>query len=186
MTSPAEDPILMYIVVRESLKLSGGKLGAQCGHAVDYLWREVYRSRDPTHIHEPTAHLHLFNLWMLGEHGKIVLGASDQEFEKIKAEYQDGFLVVDNGHTEVAPKTETCFGMWPQRKSERSKTLKRLRLLTLPAEAVFLIEVREAARRYGWTGDYVEVSNFVKHLYARAGVPITEAELEPYPDEEGI
>lgn len=173
----------MYIVVRESLRLSGGKLGAQCGHAVDYLWREVHSLTLGSPNEVETKRLADFTLWKHGEHGKIVLGASDQEFERVKAEENDGFLVIDNGHTEVAPKTETCMGIWPRRKSYRSKTLKRLRLLTLPSEAVFLIELREAARRYGWSGDYVEVCRFVKQVYAQAGAKIMDADLEPYTDE---
>jgi hypothetical protein len=44
----------------------------------------------------------------------------------------------------------------------------------------FLTELREQARRYGWSGDYVEIVGFVKQVYAQAGVPITDADLEPY------
>lgn len=127
------DPYVLYIVVRESLTLSAGKVGSQCGHAVDYIWRRVNRFDSRTHVIEADeavfARLLDFRLWMLGEHGKIILGASDLEFEMVKSEEPDHFLVVDNGHTEVAPKTETCLGLWPRRKSTRSKTLKRLRLL---------------------------------------------------------
>ncbi len=176
----APDPYVMYIVVRESLKLTAGKIGAQCGHAVDYLWREVNRFSGVEPNDAESARLHDFNLWLLREHGKVVLGASDAEFEKIKADYLDGFLVVDNGHTEVAPRTETCFGLWPIRKSRRTPFLKRLRVLKIPDEIMFLIQLREAARHYGWSGDYVEISAFVKNLYARAGLPITDADLEPY------
>jgi peptidyl-tRNA hydrolase len=125
---PDPDPFVMYIVVRESLALSAGKVGAQAGHAVDYLWRDVHAliTGAPTEVEE--ARLNDFTIWKLSEHGKIILRASDQEFEKVKAEEPDHFLVIDNGHTEVAPKTETCLGLWPRRKSARSATLKRLRL----------------------------------------------------------
>ena len=34
-------------------------------------------------------------------HGKIILGASDTEFERVKLENPHHFLVVDLGHTEV-------------------------------------------------------------------------------------
>ncbi len=42
------DPIVMYIVVRKSLKLVSGKVGAQCGHAVQYLCQEVIPERWPS------------------------------------------------------------------------------------------------------------------------------------------
>jgi lysylphosphatidylglycerol synthetase-like protein (DUF2156 family) len=45
----------------------------------------------------------------------------------------------------------------------------------------FLEELRERARRYGWSGDYVEVREFVKSLYLDAGLEVTDAYLEPYP-----
>jgi peptidyl-tRNA hydrolase len=42
------DPFVMYIIVRRSLKLSGGKVGAQCGHAVEYLMDEAANEHWPT------------------------------------------------------------------------------------------------------------------------------------------
>ncbi len=36
----------------------------------------------------------------------------------------------------------------------------------------FLAELAERARRYGWSGDYIEVDHFVRAVYA-------QAELEP-------
>jgi peptidyl-tRNA hydrolase len=106
------DPFVMYIVVRTGLHLSAGKVGAQCGHAVDYLYREVVRLRQRVHPVVPTElealRLSDFGFWQAGEHGKIVLAASDAEFERVKTEEPDHFLVVDLGHTEVAPKTETA------------------------------------------------------------------------------
>jgi peptidyl-tRNA hydrolase len=158
------DPYVMYIVVRESLMLSAGKVGAQCGHAVEYLLEEAlperWLSRKELELRSKRLHhfetltdaeraqlatldeagrirsqrLEDFRAWTARDSAgrrtaaKIVLGASDAEFEKVKAEEPDHFLVVDNGHTEVDPMTETCLGLWPRRKSTRSKTLKRLRL----------------------------------------------------------
>jgi PTH2 family peptidyl-tRNA hydrolase len=124
------DPIVMYLVVRESLAMSPGKIGAQVGHAVMMLMMEYLPDRHrPITKREYELHV-LTREWLAGEYGKIVLTASNNEFEKIKLEYPtEHFLVVDNGHTEVASGSETCIGLWPQRKSQRSKTLKRLRVL---------------------------------------------------------
>jgi peptidyl-tRNA hydrolase len=161
----ADDPFVMYIVVRESLGLSPGKIGAQCGHAVEYLMEKAVPEKWPTEeeaafrskrqLHpetmteadnaalaaiEESSQLRYkrqvdFRAWRERDAtgrrtaGKIVLAATDAEFAKIKTEEPDHFLVIDNGHTEVDPMTETCLGLWPRRKSARSKTLKRLRLL---------------------------------------------------------
>ena len=45
----------------------------------------------------------------------------------------------------------------------------------------FLEELRERARRSGWTNDYVEVAEFVKEMYRQAGLGIDQHDLEPYP-----
>jgi hypothetical protein len=43
----------------------------------------------------------------------------------------------------------------------------------------------EAARRYGWLGDYEEVKDFVKWCFGEAGEDAPEAYLlEPYLDDE--
>jgi hypothetical protein len=42
----------------------------------------------------------------------------------------------------------------------------------------FLAELAERARRFGWSGDYVEVERFVRHLFAEA--EIEPPDLEPY------
>lgn len=53
-----------------------------------------------------------------------------------------------------------------------------------PLTPEMLVVVREAARRYGWEGDYGEVATFVRWLYAQAGQPAPPpADLEPYEDE---
>lgn len=56
--------------------------------------------------------------------------------------------------------------------------------LTLPPPSrAFLDELRERARRLGWTFDYVEIRQFVLALHIEAGVELSDADLEPYPDE---
>lgn len=52
------------------------------------------------------------------------------------------------------------------------------RLDTEPPSLVFLEELRERARCYGWTGDYEELHRFIAHLYEQAGLPVPD--LEPY------
>ena len=55
-------------------------------------------------------------------------------------------------------------------------------LLTLD----FLTTLIEAARTYGWSGDYVEVQQFITWCLETAGQPIDKKALEPYDYEEEI
>ena len=120
----------MYCVVRRSLNLSAGKVGGQCGHAVHYLMRAFAQLCDESLEGEEYDRRALTREWDSSpSHGKIILGASDTEFERVKLENPHHFLVVDLGHTEVEPNTETTVGMWPMHKSQRTGLLKRLRLL---------------------------------------------------------
>jgi peptidyl-tRNA hydrolase, PTH2 family len=130
------DPIVMYIVVRRSLKLSAGKVGGQCGHAVDYLTREPEKAREGQLLmcvepsEELSARLDLLREWRYSpEHTKIILGATDEEFERVKVENPEHFLVTDLGRTQVAPNTQTCLGLWPMRRSARSPILQVLKPL---------------------------------------------------------
>lgn len=60
----------------------------------------------------------------------------------------------------------------------------RLRSL---AQNAFLAQVSEAARLYGWTGDYNEIKEFVSYLYQLRNLPVPN--LEPhtivFPEEDG-
>jgi peptidyl-tRNA hydrolase len=153
------DPFVMYIIVRRSLKLSAGKVGSQCGHAVEYLMAEALPDRHPpleeidlrskAHLHpesmtevdrarfaaiEEANHARYergthFEEWRKTDGTKIVLGASDEEFAKVQEENPVHFPVVDLGYTQVAPNTKTAIGLWPMRKSWASSTVRSLRPL---------------------------------------------------------
>lgn len=131
-----KDPIVMYLIVRESLGMSPGKIGAQTGHAVGLLTEKYYKKLIPTLTPEFTEEeaknslpLIIFYDWQKSSHTKVVLGADDKEWEKIKALSLDTVIVRDAGHTEVEPGSETVIGVWPMRKSQVPSAIKRLRLL---------------------------------------------------------
>jgi len=134
-TSP-EHVVVQYFIIRSSLKLSGGKPAAQVGHAEMFFMEAYYDLRrflEHTHTTRSKSgaveKVTLIREWRAGEYGKITLAASDEEFEELKDRYGTDFLVIDNGHTQVAPKTETCLGLWPMRKSQRCELLKSLKPL---------------------------------------------------------
>lgn len=124
------DPIVMYIVVRRSLKLSAGKVGGQCGHAVQYLCREFIPDHHRSIRGEEWERMTRAREWDRSpDHTKVILGATDEEFAQVKVENPRFFLVVDLGRTQVAPNTETCLALWPMRKSARSPILQMLKPL---------------------------------------------------------
>lgn len=149
-----EDPVAMYLVVRESLKMSVGKSCVSVGHAVQLVMmmreeletsqniiRQVIVSHHrndsplppnlPKQICEITNKLATMQDWLDSGYRKIVLKADDAEWEKLMNELDShGYVVViDAGLVEVPEGSMTCLGIFPIRKSKRCKTLKRLRAL---------------------------------------------------------
>jgi PTH2 family peptidyl-tRNA hydrolase len=128
MEPEENDPMVQYFVVKESLGMSPGKLGAQVAHAEMLFMLEVYTWAVPD-VQPPKYKT--VEEWLKTSYTKILLGASDNEFEKAKTDEIQHVVVVDLGRTEIAAGSETVIGFWPMRKSarSRSKALKRLRLL---------------------------------------------------------
>jgi peptidyl-tRNA hydrolase, PTH2 family len=146
-----EDPIVMYLVVRESLNMSIGKTGAQCAHASQMLTLNYFDLKNKSSklqkrmLEQANPHLQddlkaeyaglnrqlsIFGEWIASSFRKVVLRASDKEWAKLKEEYNGGMVtVVDAGLTEIAAGSETVIGIWPLRKSQRSKTITRLQVL---------------------------------------------------------
>lgn len=77
------------VLARKNLKMSEGKLAAQCVHAALGLYKS-----------DPQEH------WSC-----IVLQASDAKFNEAK-QLHKGFTVTDEGYTEVEPHSETCFAYY--------------------------------------------------------------------------
>jgi len=110
------DEIVMYLIARKDLKMSPGKLAAQCGHAVHYLMNMMGAS--------PVARWDgrdWGNQWLDSKsHAKIVLSV-DSEEELLDLQQLLGplrcMMVVDEGRTEIAHKTKTVLGMFPMPKS---------------------------------------------------------------------
>lgn len=142
------DPIVMYLIVRESLGMSAGKLAAQCAHASQMLLLQCYEEQrkwecgldpvcGPTNEdydalpEETKLRWILFDKWLQSSFRKVVLRADDKEWVKLKAEISESnrVIVVDAGLTEIAAGSETVIGLWPILKSERPKLIKKLQVL---------------------------------------------------------
>ncbi len=130
MIDQEQDPYVLYFVVRRKLKLSEGKVGAQCSHAMHYLAREAYPEKMRAVTGEEYERHVAFREWDRSPtHRKVVLGANDTEFMQVQLENDHFFMVTDLGFTEVDPNTQTCMCLWPMRKSARSPILQKLRPL---------------------------------------------------------
>ncbi len=120
------NPLVMYLIVRKDLNLSTGKTAAQVGHAVDYLFLRYYEIKS-------SSDGFLFKEWIKkGNHRKVVLGADDKEWKKLKEALKNDpnyAFVIDAGLTEIAPSTETCIGLWPLYKNDAPKIISRLQTL---------------------------------------------------------
>jgi PTH2 family peptidyl-tRNA hydrolase len=132
-----EDPIVMYLIVRESLNMSIGKTAAQVGHAVNILCDKYTKYAVNCAIDGDNdcsvlsfAESDIYEEWKANSYRKVSLVADEKEWRKLKEEFGKSMaLVIDAGLTELEPNTETVIGLWPMKKSSRSKLIKRLQVL---------------------------------------------------------
>ena len=146
-----EDPIVMYLIVHETLDMSVGKTAAQAAHASQMLTLKYFEIKAESSKIQKSAHLFpedqreqqmktytghapfisIMGEWLKGSFRKVVLRADDKEWNKLKEEFKDQnmVLVVDAGLTEIPGGSETVIGLWPMRKSQVPKSVKRLQVL---------------------------------------------------------
>lgn len=129
-----EEHHVLYLVVRESLGMSPGKIAAQSAHAVRLFTTRRHELRDAVNCaghppQEDVAKTEAAHRWQMSPYCKVVVKqADDKEWEKLKAELWC-FVVKDMGFTEVARGSETVMALWPMKKSEVPKLVNRLQLL---------------------------------------------------------
>lgn len=127
---PEADPVSMYVVVNDDLKLSPAKLAVQVGHGVELYYQSMLN--DPDNVikykYDPLTEEHY--QWINSGSRKIVLKANPTQWNKIKeCDEISAYLVKDAGLTECEPNSETCIVLPPRRKSTIHKMIKRLQLL---------------------------------------------------------
>lgn len=145
--SAQEDPLVMYLIVRESLGMGMGKTAAQCAHASQMLQIEYSNlseflsgivdssynhtsQKDEIEYNKRLPKCLRFEEWLNTSYRKVVLRADDKEWEKLKIEFKENMvLVIDAGLTQVPSGSETCIGLWPMYKSNVSKIVKKLQAL---------------------------------------------------------
>ncbi len=139
-----ENPLIQYYIVRESLGMSAGKIGAQIGHAAMMLLLEYFHLKEESErsansaskiTEEQNNIIERMDRWLWSKKDptgfrKVTLSASDKEWEKVKAEFASGHLIIvkDAGITEVPSGSETIMALYPMFRGE-NKIIKRLQVL---------------------------------------------------------
>jgi PTH2 family peptidyl-tRNA hydrolase len=114
------DELVIYLLVREDIKMSKGKTAVQCCHAVEDLIIRCPKQ--------------LLQQYKRSNHAKICLKIHDLEemqdlmHECSKAGYQY-YQVVDAGLTELKPDTPTVLGIGPVNKIKINPIVNKLKLL---------------------------------------------------------
>src|ERR1019366_2407436 len=127
-----EDPIVLYLIVRESLNMSAGKACAQVGHAVQYILMHYFAAqvlkakvKDTTLPIIELDHIAITTKWLGQDARKVVLKADEKEWAALQTELGTNCVIVkDNGLTEVAAGSQTVIALWPNYKSKRSNIIK--------------------------------------------------------------
>lgn len=112
-----EEEIVMYLIVRNDLGMSPGKVAAQVGDGVELalaLGRRYYPHWTPK---DPPC-------------AKIVLQANHSEMRHITGQYNPNVFikVIDEGRTEVLPNSLTVLAFVPAPKASIQQDLKHLKL----------------------------------------------------------
>ena len=127
-----EDPIVMYLIVRESLNMGMGKTAAQCAHASQMLqikFNEIENNYNNQVKGSGSDYL-IFKEWLNSSFRKVVLKADEREWKKLKEELTCTMVsIIDAGLTEVEPNTNTVIGLFPMYRSKCPKIIKRLQAL---------------------------------------------------------
>ena len=123
MKLPSTEELTMVLVTRADLKLSKGKLAAQCGHAVMECTLRA-RKDSPRGL----------DRYRREGARKIVCKATDENALKqilgrAKSAGLVCYLVKDAGHTEIPPGTVTVVGIGPGPRSEIDKITGDLQLV---------------------------------------------------------
>lgn len=139
--SVPEDKTVLYLIVRESLGMSPGKTAAQVGHAVEKVmlrYLNLFKAQLLSRVgsghsllqEQEEADMTLVTEWIHHASCKIVKAANESQWAALKEEFGPrGFLVRDNGRTELEPDTETVICTLPVRKSTVSLLVRKLPLL---------------------------------------------------------
>lgn len=111
MASKDKEPSL-YLLVNQDLKMSKGKIGAQCGHAVQEIVERAMKAIYSPGRRRPPFCLDTYHRWSEDGSRKIVLKGPQALLEECASD-RDAVEVHDAGRTEVAPDSLTVVAWFP-------------------------------------------------------------------------
>ena len=115
----------MYIIINKGLRMSPGKIGAQCAHAACMVIENISKATPET--------LKIYREWSGGSYTKIVLQADETTMLNLIREYSDKKALLwceyvrDEGRTEIENGSLTAIAFTPMKIVPVE--IKRLRLL---------------------------------------------------------
>jgi len=99
----------VYILVNSDLKMGKGKIGGQCGHAIQYLCDYYYNKNN-----QNTPNKYNYETWSETGARKIVCKATQAQIEAyIRNPEFISFPVYDAGLTQIASNSLTCIAFFP-------------------------------------------------------------------------
>lgn len=126
-----EDPWVMYLIVRESLNMSSGKMSAQAAHGACIVYEHFINLLNKENFSNcnlsdyDMQFLSNFRAWAKESFRKVTLACNDEQWEIIKKE-TECFVVRDAGLTEVESRSETVIALAPCKKSQAPECVKKL------------------------------------------------------------
>ena len=121
---------LQNMLSAKATKLSAGELGTQQrSESYSFVLEGEERDLASAKYADMSRKLSIIGEWRGSGYRKVTLAADDKEWEKVKRDYPNDVMVVDAGLTEIPTGSETVIGLWPMRKSQATKTIKRLQVL---------------------------------------------------------
>ena len=116
------DPLAVYLVINGPLGMSAGKIAAQAFQACQRLYQLA--------TEDPALRAALDQWETEGTRTCTRVAQTAHVFDRLILEVP-GTVMIDEGITEVAPDTATCFASWPTRRSQTPKMLRHKRVQTM-------------------------------------------------------
>jgi PTH2 family peptidyl-tRNA hydrolase len=129
-----EERYKMILAVRTDLKMTSGKVAAQCGHATLGAYRDIIRKykRRPSEL--TTSHLEWLRTWDVIGCAKIAvqvpsIDLMEDLYKKAKEAGLPVHFVIDAGKTQIASGSKTVLAIGPAPESKINPVTRQLKLL---------------------------------------------------------
>jgi len=120
-----KNPLCMYVLVNDDLKMGKGKIAGQVAHVVGLITEEIIRKSYESSKGIPDCYAR-YMVWKATGHAKVILKASQEQIEELIGE-TESMYIRDAGRTQIAPNSLTVLGFYPS--STLKEKFKDLKLL---------------------------------------------------------